>query len=97
MALRARETPADEEAFAVMPENQAAVRLFMAAASQWRTAPLGLAGFAFTGIDYGAARVAWEAHGLDPTPDDFGGFQVMEAAAAQALNAQREQEREREE
>ena len=79
----------DNDSFEVWPENLPAVRAFTACASQWRVLPLGLAGSAFIGLDYGACKVALDAHGLALAPADFAAFQVIEAEAARALNERR--------
>lgn len=83
MALAAQSS---EETFDVWPENAMAVKAFVACSSQWRTMSAGLGGSVFMGIDYAAARVALDAHGLVLSGDDFRGFQVMEAEAARILN-----------
>ena len=63
----------------VLPENRDAVRVFGAAATQWRVAPMG----GLLGLNYAAARTA--ALGLGVEWDSvFGGVRIMEAAMLDA-------------
>jgi hypothetical protein len=69
----------------VWPENRQAVEAFLACQTQWRV----LAGFKqvlFIGLDYAGARAALDALAIAITPDLWRDLQIMEAAAAHALN-----------
>jgi hypothetical protein len=76
---------------AVWAMHRRALALLDAAGTQWRTrlAP-GERGLVtrFTGLDYAAARVAWDALGLTVTPADWRRLMVLEAAAVAALNGE---------
>ena len=72
---------AGDDTFIVFPENGDAVRVFCAAATQWRLGPRGgLAGFDYSGVQAAAAGV-----GI-PWPAVFEGVRTMESEvlAAQA-------------
>jgi hypothetical protein len=74
---------------ALWPENVPGVQAFLAASTQWRTAPIsGLAGgrVFWVGLDYAAARVAIEMHGLKLDARLMTDLQVMELAARSVLN-----------
>lgn len=87
-ALAARDGTDTE--FTIWPENETALNAFLASASQWRTAPAGLAGFIVVGLDYGAVKVALDAHGIGLDAETFSGLQVMEAEAVSCLNEARD-------
>lgn len=75
----------------VWPSHAAAFRAFLAVASQWRTALMTSAeGFRtrVVGLDYGGAKVALDALGIAVTPALWSAVQVMEQAAAAALNGE---------
>jgi hypothetical protein len=73
---------ADEAvAVQVWPENWPVLELFLAVASQWRHAPFG----GPVGLHYTAVDVVIRHLQLDVTPEQWGGLQVMEAAAFDAL------------
>lgn len=71
------------------PQHVAAVQLFLAAATQWRTVPLtSVAGsrVLWIGLDYSAARVAVDALSMPLTPVLWAEFMIIERAAIAALN-----------
>lgn len=70
----------------VWPDNLPAALAFCAAGTQLRTASAG-AGVVFIGLDYAAAKVAWEASAIGMTPEIFAGVRLIEAGAVEALNA----------
>jgi hypothetical protein len=78
----------------VWAENVEIVEAFLAASTQWRTAPIGggLApiGMVWIGLDYAGARVGIEQAGFTITPELWDGVRVMEVAARDALNGRRE-------
>ena len=67
-----------------MPEAWPTLRVFLAAATQWRMAPSGH----LAGLDYRAARAAADGIGIE-WREVFGGVRIMESAV---LDAQRERE-----
>lgn len=69
----------------VWPENVPAVKAFLFAASQWRTAGTAHR-VLFIGIDYAAAAIAWSANGIEMTADLFARFAALESAACAVLN-----------
>lgn len=71
-----------DEQFVVFPENWPAVRVFCAAATQWRLGPAGLAGFDYNGVRAAAAGIGvrWR--------DIFGRLRLMES---EVLTAQAEE------
>lgn len=77
----------------VWPQNATIVEAFLAASSQWRTAPIGggpgPVGIMFIGLDYAGARAGIEASGIPVTPELWAGLRVMEAEARDALNGVR--------
>lgn len=73
----------------VWPDHEAAVAAFCVAGTQWRTAPLGMAGYAYVGLDYSAARDAWAMAGLETTPEVFAQIRLIEHGALGALNEAR--------
>lgn len=70
----------------VWAENWKAFMAFLACASQWRVATVGLGAPLFLGLDYAGCGVvmAGEGHSLDR--DDWRRFRAVESAAAAALN-----------
>lgn len=86
---------APPEAFAIHPENGRAFRLFLAMASQWRSASLNTAGKALvvrTGLDYGAMPIVAQQLGMTfPLAEqDFDRLRVLEAEALGAWREDRE-------
>lgn len=70
----------------VWPENVAAVKAFLAVATQWRFRPLGEGRSLATGLDYTAARAGLEMDGIKVTPDLWSKIRVIEAGAVVAMN-----------
>lgn len=66
----------------VLPGNERIVEVFFAVATQWRTQPMG----GLLGLDYGAVDVCLRRLGLEVTPEEWRGLQVMERAAVGAAN-----------
>ena len=76
--------------FAIHPANDRAVRLFLAMATQWRTASLNTmarATIVRTGLDYPAMEPTARMAGLALEDDDFARIRLMEG---EALTAWRE-------
>lgn len=79
-----------DEGFAVHPDNETAVRLFLALATQWRSQSLSTmtrAALIRTGLDYAAIEPTARMTRLELSADDFGRLRIMEA---EALTAWRE-------
>lgn len=72
--------------FEVWPDNMAIVDLWLAIASQWRTAPLADGRVHWIGLDYGAVRAGFELAAAIVTAALWAGVRDMERAAAAALN-----------
>lgn len=77
--------PPDEDETGVWPENEAALRAFLAVDSQLRWMAIGEGAMAL-GLDYAGARAGIRLAGLKVTPDLWSDVQVIEAAAVAALN-----------
>jgi hypothetical protein len=78
--------------FQIHPDNVAAVKMLIAASTQWRTVPLSTmqkAIFVRTGLDYAAVEVTGRMTGLALTPDDFGRLRVLEAGCLDAWAEER--------
>lgn len=69
-------------AFEVLPENQAAVELFVAVQTQWRVA--GMGGLP-VGLDYAGVEAAGRLLGTAMTPVLFDDLRLMEGAALRAM------------
>ena len=78
---QARQARAAED-FQVMPENWAAVRVFLGMATQWRRA--GMSGVP-TGLDYAALPVVAGALAVAADADLLFRLQILEAAALAVL------------
>lgn len=90
VAFLTRAAPSDE--FVVFGPNAAAVRLFQALRTQWRTASLSTMGRAEvvkTGLDYGVVQATAELRRLPLEGDTFDRLQVMEAEALTAWAEER--------
>lgn len=70
----------------IWPENWPIVQAFTAIATQWRTAPLGLGGYRYLGLDYTAAKAGLELAGITLAADQWKGVRMMERAATIELN-----------
>lgn len=70
----------------IWPENWPIVQAFTAIATQWRTAPMGLGGYRYLGLDYTAAKAGLDLAGITLTADQWKGVRVMERAATAELN-----------
>lgn len=77
--------PPDDDEVGVWPQNEAAVRAFLAIDSQFRFTPAGDGSLA-TGLDYAGARAGFRLAKLKVTPATWSDVQVIEAAAVAALN-----------
>lgn len=70
----------------VWPENVAAVRCFLAGATQWRIVGMADGSMRVTGLDYAGLRVALEALETGITPELWSDMQLIEAGALGGLN-----------
>lgn len=77
--------PAKVQAFAVWPENETALRVWLAMETQWRGQPMGLAGARPQGLDYTALPVVFELLGVADRATVFRQLQTMEVAALAAM------------
>lgn len=77
---------AEPEAFDVWPDNMPVIDAFLAIATQWRTVSLAEGRVHWIGLDYAAARAAFEMAGVTVAPPVWLGVRVMEREAAAALN-----------
>lgn len=82
-ALGAAEAGSTVEIWA---DNWDIVRAFGSVLTQWRTAPAGLSGIYYVGLDYAAVRVGLRLAGFKLTPALWEGVRVMEAEAKASLN-----------
>lgn len=87
--MRIAETMRGEETGRCWPRHRRVLDRFLAVSSQWRTASGGMGAPVYLGLDYASAKAALDGLGHDMTPDDWHGLQVMEAAAASAINEAR--------
>jgi hypothetical protein len=80
--------------FAVWPENETALSLWLDMETQWRGQPMGLAGARPQGLDYTALFELMHTLGFKRKKREklFRQLQVMERAALTALREQREAE-----
>ncbi len=67
------------------PENERAVGLFGALATQWRVA-VGMAGAWWQGLDYAAIEPTCRLIGIEPDADLFHALRHCESAALEVLN-----------
>lgn len=74
------------QGFEVWPQNMSIVTLFLAIATQWDTVALGDGRLHWLGLDYARARAGFALAGMTVDPDEWAGVQVMERAAAAAMN-----------
>lgn len=72
----------------VWEENWPIVQAFTAISTQWRTAPLGLGGYRYLGLDYTAAQAGLQLAGITVNEDQWKGVRAMERAATRHLNGQ---------
>lgn len=80
---------AEAEPAGVWPDNWPIVEAFLLASTQWRAqAVSGPAGgrMFWLGLDYSAARVAFDLGGVTLDAEQFAGLRIMEIAARDALN-----------
>lgn len=75
--------------FEVWPVNMIVVDAWLGIASQWRTSMLADGRMHWHGLDYSAVRAGWEMANVTVSSDTWAGVQVMERAAAAALNGYR--------
>lgn len=69
----------------LFPDHVLPMKAFLAADTQWRYVHAGMTILA-TGIDYGAAKTAWDALGITLTPVQFACFRKIENEALVLLN-----------
>ena len=69
--------------FEVLPENWAAVQLFLRCQTQWRTTSAGVCG-----LDYSAVQWVFRLYEVENPRELLEDLQVMEAAAIEILNKQ---------
>lgn len=69
--------------------NWPIVQAFTAIATQWRTAPMGLGGHRYLGLDYAAAKAGLELAGITLCPGQWKGVRMMERAATEHLNGRK--------
>lgn len=67
------------------PENEPALRCFLAVQTQWRTGPMG----GFLGLDYQGVHAALRMMKVKDIAALFEELRAMEAAALPILNAKR--------
>jgi hypothetical protein len=86
--LAARAQQAGPAAYRVYPENQPAVKVFCALATQWRVLVFPRA-LLYQGLDYAAVPAVLRLSGVVRAewPAVFADLQVLEGEAARALNA----------
>jgi len=70
----------------IWPANWPIVQAFTAIATQWRTAPMGLGGYRYLGLDYAAAKAGLDLAGITLAADQWKGVRMMERAATEHLN-----------
>lgn len=75
--------------FEVWPVNMPVVDLWQTISTQWRTASLADGRLHWIGLDYGSVRAGFDFAGQVVDPNQWAGIQVMERAAAAALNGVR--------
>lgn len=76
----------EPQGFEVWPDNMSIVHLFLTIATQWRVASLTDGRLHWLGLDYAAARAGLDLAGATASAAQWAGVQVMERAAAAALN-----------
>jgi hypothetical protein len=69
--------------FEVLPENWAAVQLFLRCQTQWRTTSAGVCGF-----DYSAVQWVFRLYEVENPRELLEDLQIMEAAAIEIMNKQ---------
>ena len=77
-----------ESGLEVWPENWPIVQAFAAISTQWRTAPLGLGGYRYLGLDYTGAQAGLQLAGITLSKDEWKDLRTMERAATKHLNGQ---------
>ena len=82
MATLGREPPK----FEVWAVNWTIVDLWLTVCTQWRTAPLADGRVHWLGLDYAAVRAGLDLAGRAVSAIEWAGVQLMERAAAEALN-----------
>lgn len=75
-----------DEQQVILPESERdTIRLALATAGQWRTAPMGLGGSRPIALDLTAVDVAARWLGITPSPRLFDGLTIMEREALKVL------------
>lgn len=64
------------------------MRAFLAVSRQWRTAPMGMGGMRWLGLDAAGAEAGFRLAGIEMTPDLWSAVRVIEAGAISALNGE---------
>ncbi|WP_323780162.1 DUF1799 domain-containing protein [Thalassovita sp.] len=87
--MPALHSPPEEEG--VWAEHVPAAEAFLASATQWRTqtrggGPYSSARMVFLGLDYSGVDVSLRRVGLELSPKSWSDLQIIELAAAAALN-----------
>jgi len=75
---------AGTDAFEVMGQNTAALRIWLACETQWRVAA-GMGGIIWLGLDYTAVDVVLRRTAIDSADQVFADLMVMEAEALLAF------------
>jgi hypothetical protein len=75
--------------FEVWPVNMVVVDLFLSIASQWQVTGLADGRLHWIGLNYEGVRAGLGMSGQVLSPGEWAGVQVMERAAAAALNGVR--------
>jgi hypothetical protein len=81
---------APHKGFGTWPQNMAIVDAFIAVASQWRTIVLPNGRVVWQGLDYASVDIGLNRAGIALRPDQWADVQIMERAAASALNGYRD-------
>ena len=63
-----------------------AFQALLAADTQWRAASVGMGGLVFLGLDYTAAKISIDMHGLALTAEQWKDFRSIESAATALRN-----------
>lgn len=78
--------PDDDQDNGVWPENEDAVRAFLAVAGQWRTGAAAMGGVLWLGLDYAAVRAGFALARIRMTPELWDQVRLVEVGARDALN-----------
>ncbi|NML88345.1 DUF1799 domain-containing protein [Sphingobium sp. TB-6] len=78
-----------EPGFPIWPENMPIANAFLAVSSQWRTIPLISGRVHWQGLDYAGVSAGLDRAAMSLSPSQWMGLQIMERAAAAAMNNSR--------